>query len=63
MDTRYHIEVEHNGEEWEVRFPRLPGCVGRGMDLFDAISAAEFAQDEYLGRFADAAQWGERFCG
>lgn len=62
MDPRYRIEIEHDGEGWVVSFPKLPGCVARSMDLVDAISAAEFAQDDYLGRFEEAARWGER-CG
>jgi len=62
MDTRYRIEIEHDGEEWVVSFPKLPGCLGKSHDLYEAVSAAEFAQDDYLGRYADAARWGER-CG
>jgi len=59
VDTRYRIEVEHNGELWEVRFPQLKGCVGRGNSIEEAIDAARFAQEDYLGRFADAERWGE----
>lgn len=62
MDPRYRIEIEHTGECWEVRFPQLPGCVGRGIDLIEAIDAARFAQDDYLLKWADAQRWGER-CG
>jgi len=62
MDPRYRIEIDHDGECWTVSFPRLPGCFGRAEDLFEALSAAEFAQDDYLGRFCDAQRWGER-CG
>jgi predicted RNase H-like HicB family nuclease len=60
MDTRYRIEAEHNGECWEVRFPALKGCVGRGASIEDAIDAARFAQEDYLGRFSDAQRWGEQ---
>lgn len=60
MDTRYRIEIDHDGENWSVRFPQLPGCVGRSMDLLDAISAAEFAQEDYLERFEDVRRWSER---
>jgi predicted RNase H-like HicB family nuclease len=62
MDTRYRIEIEHTGECWEVRFPKLPGCVGRSEDLLDAISAAEFAQEDFIERFEQLRLWGER-CG
>ena len=62
MDPRYRIEIEHDGEMWNVSFPKLPGCRAQGYDLLEAISAAEFAQDDYLGRFEEAARWGER-CG
>jgi predicted RNase H-like HicB family nuclease len=56
MDTRYRIEIEHTGECWEVRFPQLSGCVGRGLTLEEAIDAAKFAQEDYLGRFATAQE-------
>jgi hypothetical protein len=59
MDPRYRIEIEHTGECWEVRFPQLPGCVGRDYDLLEAIDAARFAQEDYLVKYADAARWGE----
>jgi len=62
MDARYRIEIEHDGEVWVVSFPKLPGCFARAIDLFEALSAAEFAQDDYLGRWCDAERWGER-CG
>lgn len=61
MDTRYRIEIEHNGELWEVRFPQLKGCVGRGYSIEEAIDAARFAQEDYLVRFADAERWGEQW--
>jgi predicted RNase H-like HicB family nuclease len=63
MDPRYRIECDHNGEEWEVRFPQLPGVVGRGVDLVDAIDAARFAQEDYLGRFAVASEWAHKYGG
>jgi predicted RNase H-like HicB family nuclease len=62
VDPRYRIEIEHDGEVWTVSFPKLPGCFGRDYDLLEAISAAEFAQDDYLVRFSDAQRWGEN-CG
>jgi predicted RNase H-like HicB family nuclease len=61
MDTRYRIEIEHTGECWEVRFPALPGCVGHGFTIEEAIDAARFAQEDHLVRFADAARWGEQW--
>jgi len=61
MDTRYRIEIEHTGECWEVRFPQLKGCVGRGSSIEEAIDAARFAQEDYLGRFADAERWSEQW--
>jgi len=62
MDPRYRIEIEHDGEVWVVSFPKLPGLIVRDENLIEAVSAAEFAQDDYLGRFCDAQRWGER-CG
>lgn len=61
MDLRYRLEAEWDGECWVVSFPKLPGCVGRGHDLLDAISAAEFAQDDYLLRWAEAERWAEEW--
>jgi predicted RNase H-like HicB family nuclease len=60
VDERYRIEIEHDGECWTVSFPKLSGCFARAYDLLEAISAAEFAQEDYLGRFADAERWGEK---
>ena len=58
MNTQYRIEIEHDGEEWVVRFPQLRGCnVGRGLSIEGAISAAEIAQEEYLERFEKARAW------
>jgi predicted RNase H-like HicB family nuclease len=62
VDVRYRIEIEHNGDEWEVRFPQLKGCVARAPDIMDALDAARWAQEDYLGRFTDAQRWGEN-CG
>jgi predicted RNase H-like HicB family nuclease len=59
MDPQYRIEIEHDGEVWTVSFPKLPGCLARAEDLYEALSAAEFAQDDYLGRWDEAARWGE----
>jgi predicted RNase H-like HicB family nuclease len=62
MDTRYRIEIEYVEDVWEVRFPQLRGCVGRGHTIEEAIDAARFAQEDYLGRFATAHEqsklWG-----
>jgi predicted RNase H-like HicB family nuclease len=60
MDTRYRIEAEYTGGCWEVRFPQLPGCLGRSEDLIEAISAAEIAQEEYLVITGKAKAWSER---
>ena len=61
MDPRYRIEIEHTGECWEVRFPQLPGCVGRGYDLLEAIDAAQFAQEDHLTRWETAQQQSRRW--
>lgn len=51
MSPLYRLEAEHDGNEWVVSFPQLPGIVGRAVDLIDAIDAARFAQEDYLDRY------------
>jgi len=59
MSPKYRIEIEFDGEVWVVRFPELAGCSARSGNVHDALDLAEHAQDEYLLRWAEAAQWGE----
>lgn len=59
MSPKYRIEIEFDGEVWVVTFPKLAGCSARSADVHDALDLAEFAQDEFLARWAAAAQWGE----
>jgi predicted RNase H-like HicB family nuclease len=57
VNEKYRIEIEHDGEEWVVRFPQLRGCAGRHILLEEALLAAEIAQEEYLERFERAKSW------
>lgn len=48
----YPINLENGKTEWCVEFPDLPGCVGGGDTVEEAIKDAEESQKVYLSFLA-----------